>query len=128
MTFPGQREDPWRALCPACIADPGLRLFVSRSAGIERCDFCGEPGPQGMFLKDLFSYMAGCPEAEWRDPARLFPEGDDGQGPLVYGRGSSDLLFDLGEPQTFLRPADEPAPAWKSLAYVLGASIWHLSI
>lgn len=41
-------------VCPDCIVDDGLRHFVTSHAQIERCDFCGGAGPQGLNLGKLF--------------------------------------------------------------------------
>lgn len=52
--------EPDRAVCPDCIQDPALRRFVASHAQIDRCAFCGGPGPYGISLVGLFEYMAGC--------------------------------------------------------------------
>ncbi len=72
-----QLVEVYRAVCPRCIADPALKLFVSRNGEIEACDFCGGPGPNGIWLGSLFEYMAGCLREEWEDP--LNGVGWDGQ-------------------------------------------------
>ena len=89
------------AVCPDCIADDGLRRFVASHAGIQRCDFCGGPGPQGLDLGTLFDYMGDRIGAEW-DRARdtlFLGEGDElweSGGATVCD--ASDLLWELGEP------------------------------
>lgn len=58
-------DDPWRGVCPNCIADPALARYVSRLAQIESCSFCGGAGPSGVTLQELFRYMGNCLVTEW---------------------------------------------------------------
>ncbi len=91
-------EDSWRGVCPRCIADPALALYVSRVAQIERCDFCGGPGPNGVNLDDLFRYMSECLGSEWEDPIHQVGwDGSEGGWQLPV-RDTYDLLVHLGEP------------------------------
>lgn len=82
-------------VCSRCIDDDGLQLFVGGHAQIERCDFCGGPGPRGLSLGTLFDYMGSRIGTEWdRAIDVLFlGEGDEiweSGGAAVYD--SSDLL------------------------------------
>lgn len=93
--------EPGRLVCPCCIRDAGLRLFVSRLQliGDGRCGFCGGPGPHGIHLQELFRYMAATIGAEWGDPyheAAWDQEEDDYVA--VRTLDSNDLLVELGEP------------------------------
>ncbi len=88
-------------VCPGCIADDGLRRFVANHAPIQRCDFCGGPGPQGLSLGVLFDYMGDRIATEWdRAVEVLFlGEGDEtweAGGAAVYD--ASELLGELDEP------------------------------
>lgn len=88
-------------VCPNCIADDGLRRFVASHADIRHCDFCGDPGPQGLTLGELFDYMG----------ERISTEYDRAIDELYYGEGgdlwesggatvydAADLLWELGDP------------------------------
>jgi hypothetical protein len=93
-------DDPRRGVCPDCIADAALARFVARNAGIERCAFCGDPGPNGLALDALLTYITRCLAGEWDDPARDVSGDGDGDG-LFGDLGSLDsgeLLAALGEP------------------------------
>ncbi len=88
-------------VCPDCIADDGLRRFVANHAPIQRCDFCGGPGPHGLTLGVLFDYMGDRIGTEYdRAIDELFyGEGDEtweSGGATVYD--ASDLLSELDEP------------------------------
>ncbi len=88
-------------VCPSCIDDDGLHHFVASRAQIERCDFCGGPGPHGLTLGVLFDYMGDRIGTEYdRAVDTLFlGEGDDlweSGGATVYD--AADLLWELGDP------------------------------
>ncbi len=88
-------------VCPDCIADDGLRRFVRTHAQIERCDFCGGSGPQGLTLGALFDYMGERISTEWDRASSVlyYGEGDEvweSGGAAVYD--AWDLLGELDEP------------------------------
>lgn len=94
-------DDPGRLVCPDCIADEGLRRYVSRMAliGTDRCGFCGGPGPHGLHLQELFRYMAEMIRAEWGDPYHEAAwDQEDEVYVAVRTLDSDDLLAELGEP------------------------------
>lgn len=93
----GYSLDPakeYLGVCPDCIADDGLRRYVANHAQIQRCDFCGGPGPQGTYLGTLFDYMARRIETEW-DRAIDVVSWDSWERDAV---DSDDLLVHLDEP------------------------------
>lgn len=122
-------EDPGRLVCPQCIADEGLRLFVSRlqHIGEDRCGFCGGPGPHGIELHELFRYMAACLAAEWGDPyGQVYLDQDDGSYVGVYPMASNELLWEVGEPLAGCVKPDWPHRAhliWPRLGYATCARI-----
>jgi hypothetical protein len=88
-------------VCPGCIDDEGLQRYVADHAQIESCDFCGEPGPQGLNLGALFDYMGNRIDTEWDRAIEelYYGEGDEiweSGGATVYD--SSELLWELDEP------------------------------
>lgn len=89
------------AVCPACIADDGLRRFVAGNGPIHRCDFCGGSGPQGLTLGELFDYMGDRISTDWD---RAIDELYYGEGDEVWESGgasvyeASELLWELDEP------------------------------
>ncbi|MEJ7765159.1 MAG: HEPN-associated N-terminal domain-containing protein [Acidimicrobiales bacterium] len=94
-------DQPDRLVCPDCISDQALRLFVSRVAliGDDVCGFCGGPGPHGFELQELFIYMAGTIAAEWGDPYHQAAWDQEDQDYVAVGILDSDgLLAELGEP------------------------------
>jgi len=93
--------DASRGVCPNCIADAALARYVSRLTLIERCSFCGGPGPNGVLLQELFRYMGSCLTTEWEDPAEgVGWDGGEGGWQIAEGkvRDSYDLLWNLGQP------------------------------
>ncbi|PLS75529.1 MAG: hypothetical protein CYG61_06840 [Actinobacteria bacterium] len=84
--------EPGRLVCPSCIADEGLRLYVSRVArlGDARCDFCAGPRPHGLAVQELFRYMASMIGAEWGDPYHL-AAWDQEDGRYVGGMDGASL-------------------------------------
>ena len=94
-------DEPGRLVCPSCIADEGLRQFVSRlqHLGDDRCDFCGGPGPHGLDLQELFRYMAEAIRDEWGDPYHQAAwDQEDEAYVAVWTLDSDDLLAKLDEP------------------------------
>lgn len=94
-------NEEFRGVCPNCIADDGLRRFVAAHRQIERCDFCGEPGPYGLNLGALFDYMGERISTEWDRAIDELFYGEGGElwesgGATVYD--ACDLLGELGDP------------------------------
>lgn len=102
--------DPWRGVCPNCIADPALARYVSGLALIETCSFCGSAGPNGVTLEELFRYMGECLATEWEDPVKAVGwDGREGGWQIAEGtvRDSYDLLWELGQPLENVALQDE---------------------
>ncbi|HEX8770914.1 MAG TPA: HEPN-associated N-terminal domain-containing protein [Acidimicrobiales bacterium] len=92
--------DRWQGVCSGCIADSALRVFVGGCGPVERCGFCGSTGRHGLWLEDLFSYMAGCLRQEYDDPATGVAAWDSEEGTYwgVVPIDSDELLGELDEP------------------------------
>lgn len=92
-------RDPFRVACPTCIADEGLKLFVSQHATDRACDFCGSADGYGLELQSLFRYIAGCLSGEYDDPNDgVGWDGREGGWQGVDPFDSDDLLRELDEP------------------------------